>query len=142
MVDEGEETIPATPRPYPRAIATDHGIAWKPRCPRTRTKLRLLDAGNKNIVSAEKVFELGRGTGNAIAVPAHDSLRDRRWRAALVVMLLLLLLVLLTRPGIWVDAADGEEDEELEGDEDAMRRKGKVPVRFTRRRHTGATPPA
>ena len=118
-MDEGEETIPATPRPYPRAIATDHGIAWKPRCPRTRTKLRLLDAGNKNIVSAEKVFELGRGAGNAIAVPAHDSLRDRRWRAALVVMLLLLLLVLvlLTRPGVRVDAPDGEEDEEeLEGD--------------------------
>ena len=85
-----------------------------------------MDASNKGIVFREKVVELGRRITDTIAVPRDYAAGGR---------------VLRTR--IWVDAPNGEEDEDeatkkscdVDGDGEDE------PVRVQQRPHTGLETP-
>ena len=80
--------------------------------------------------------KFGSRIADAAAVPTDDFIGRGAWRAT-------------TRAGIWMDAADVEEDEDeatgegrrVEEEDDEQSVKGR-PALFIRRRHAGATPPS
>ena len=66
MVDEGDKAAAQTPTPH--SVASQKGEVREARISRRRTELRLLDAGNADIVTVEEDFELFLRSVDAVGV--------------------------------------------------------------------------